>query len=247
MVCPVGRRPSCCHDSSLRPAVAADVPAAGTPHTVGVPYPSGSTRLRCRGPVVLVHRKGTHRALPSSALVRHKGLLSSLAAQKRDAATACVERGTSKGSGPSGSTQPVSPPPDGVGCGLRQVCVVNSPGSSAPKRRPPGKCMADHEDTAGDEVSRLVELDTDESRAGVIYDPGPSFPVVGIPFVPAELLAEEPQPARLPPTPWPNALANRPSGMALQLSDQPCSRVPRRPASRNLRRQLRCKSARSGP
>lgn len=36
-----------------------------------------------------------------------------------------------------------------------------------------------------------MELDTDQGRAGVIYDPGPSFPVVGILLVPAELLAEE--------------------------------------------------------
>ncbi|MFG2404263.1 hypothetical protein ACGFR8_07965 [Streptomyces brevispora] len=49
--------------------------------------------------------------------------------------------------------------------------------------------MADHEDPA--EVLRLVELDTDEGREGVIYGPGPAFPVVGVTFVPAELLAEE--------------------------------------------------------
>ncbi|WP_331730848.1 hypothetical protein [Streptomyces sp. NBC_01174] len=50
--------------------------------------------------------------------------------------------------------------------------------------------MSDHQDP-GDEVVRLVELDTDEGREGIPHGPGPAFLVAGVTFVPAELLAEE--------------------------------------------------------
>ncbi|MEU0273189.1 hypothetical protein [Streptomyces sp. NPDC006307] len=51
--------------------------------------------------------------------------------------------------------------------------------------------MADHRTSAAEEPLRLVELDTDEGREGIAYGPSPHFPVMGVLFVPAELLAEE--------------------------------------------------------
>ncbi|MGV9761669.1 hypothetical protein ACWDUC_38520 [Streptomyces tricolor] len=50
---------------------------------------------------------------------------------------------------------------------------------------------ADHQTPADEEPLGLVELDTDEGREGIAYGLGPHFPVVGVLFVPAELLAEE--------------------------------------------------------
>ncbi|MEU9033768.1 hypothetical protein AB0D45_02470 [Streptomyces sp. NPDC048352] len=51
--------------------------------------------------------------------------------------------------------------------------------------------MADHPAPCDEEPLRLVELDTEEGREGIAYGPGPHFPVVGVLFVPAELLGEE--------------------------------------------------------
>lgn len=47
--------------------------------------------------------------------------------------------------------------------------------------------LADHLELDGEESLRLVGLDTEEGREGIVY--GPGFPVVGIVFVPTELLS----------------------------------------------------------
>jgi hypothetical protein len=36
-----------------------------------------------------------------------------------------------------------------------------------------------------------VLVDTEDGQAGIVYGPGPGFEVVGVLFVPAELLAED--------------------------------------------------------
>ncbi|WP_406385419.1 hypothetical protein [Streptomyces sp. NBC_01618] len=51
--------------------------------------------------------------------------------------------------------------------------------------------MSDHDESAAGPL-HLVEVNTDEGREGIVYSFGPGFPVVGIVFVPAYLLAEEP-------------------------------------------------------
>ncbi|MFF0009725.1 hypothetical protein ACFYQT_40750 [Streptomyces tibetensis] len=50
--------------------------------------------------------------------------------------------------------------------------------------------MPDHPES-GDEPLHLVQLDTDDGQEAVIYGPGPEHIVLGIVFVPTEMLTDE--------------------------------------------------------
>ncbi|WP_162604038.1 hypothetical protein [Streptomyces sp. CS014] len=51
--------------------------------------------------------------------------------------------------------------------------------------------MPDHLESGDEEPLHLVQLDTGEGQEAVVYGPGPEHVVVGIAFVPAELLTDE--------------------------------------------------------